>query len=38
VLVSPALFEGSEKEEVAFVLDLTESAEAERRQQAGWMS
>jgi PAS domain S-box-containing protein len=33
VLVGPALFEGSENEGVAFILDLTESKEAEKRQQ-----
>ena len=32
VLVGPALFEGSENEGVAFILDLTESKEAEKRQ------
>ena len=33
VLVGPALFQGSENEGVAFILDLTESKEAEKRQQ-----
>ena len=33
VLVGPALFEESENEGVAFILDLTESKEAEKRQQ-----
>ncbi len=33
VLVGAALFEGSENEGVAFVLDLTESKEAEKRQR-----
>jgi PAS domain S-box-containing protein len=33
VLVGPALFHGSENEGVAFILDLTERKEAEKRQQ-----
>ena len=33
VLVGRALFEGSENEGVAFILDLTESKEAEKRQR-----